>query len=229
MRTVISVLLVAVVCAFIVGCEGTATEPTCTKVREPVCSAKKLGPYKFTTDWMDEEGFITNWLIVGPFPNLGERPDNKGFHTDYLGGEADYTPAAGMKIAKEDGTKVKWTPNESPYAKVDFFSVDELGLDFGEEDVLAYCACWLKCEKDSDVEIRIGSDDGYKLWVNHKLIGEEHVYRGAETDQEVYPVKLTKGMNLILIKVDQDWGEFEFLLRVVTPDGKAASGIEVWN
>lgn len=80
-----------------------------------------------------------------------------------------------------------------------------------------------------NVQIRVGSDDGYKLWVDHKLVGEEHVYRAAYQDQENYPIKLSKGMHLILIKVDQDYGSFEFMLRVTTPAGRKASGVKVWN
>ena len=221
MHMYIAVLCLASVSALIVGCEGIAA-------KAPACSAKRLGPYE-----LDADGFITNWLVVGPFPNPGERPDNEGFHIDYLkeyGGEENHVPADGMQIAKEDGTKLKWAPYEATYdSRIDFFSVEHLGLDYEEDDILTYSACWLECERNMNVQIRVGSDDGYKLWVDHKLIGQEHVYRAAEQDQESYDIKLSKGMHLILIKVDQDWGAFEFMLRVVTPGGIKASGVKVWN
>ena len=226
-RICISVLALVALCAFIVGCEEQAkTEAKCTMEKAAGTTA---GPYEFSSNWMDEEGFITHWLIVGPFPNPGERPDNKGFNVDYLGGEAGYTPTSEMEVSKPDGTTVKWQQYLSTYTEISFFAVEHLGLDYDQEDILCYCACWLESDADKDVEIRIGSDDGYKLWLNGKLIGTEHVYRGAEIDQEIYPVKLNKGKNLILLKVDQDWGEYEFMLRAVTSDGKAAPGVKVWN
>lgn len=99
MRVCFAVLCLSTVCVLVVGCEGIAT-------KAPTCSVKRLGPYE-----LDEDGFITSWLVVGPFPNPGERPDNEGFHVDYLkeyGGETKYVPADGAEIAKDDGTKLKW-------------------------------------------------------------------------------------------------------------------------
>ena len=98
-----------------------------------------------------------------------------------------------------------------------------------QEKILVYCACWLDCDSDKDVEVRVGSDDGYKLWIAGKFIAEQNVYRAMEMDQETYKVKLNKGKNLLMIKVDQDTGEFQFMLRVVGADGKAAPGVTVWN
>ena len=134
-----------------------------------------------------------------------------------------------MEIKKPDGTVVKWLPYSSVDTEIDFFAIDHLGLYYQQDDILAYCACWLECDEDKEVEIRVGSDDGYKLWLDHELIGEQHVYRCAAIDQEIYPVKLSKGWHLILIKVDQDYGDFKFMLRVVTPDGRKVPGIKVWN
>ena len=228
MRVCILILCLVAVCTLVIGCEGLAVRRSCKAVKKPACSVKRLGPYE-----LDEEGFITNWLVVGPFPNPGERPDNQGFHVDYLkayGGELKHVPANGMEITKDDGTTVKWAQYETSYSsRIDFFSVDHLDLGFQQDDILTYSACWLKCERDMNVQIRVGSDDGYKLWVDHKLVGEEHVYRAAYQDQESYAIKLSKGMNLVLIKVDQDYGAFEFMMRVVTPGGRKASGIKVWN
>ncbi|MGA2093741.1 MAG: hypothetical protein ABSH16_10100 [Sedimentisphaerales bacterium] len=187
------------------------------------------GPYGFKANFEDAPGFIVNWLVIGPFPNPGDRPDNKGFNTDYLGGEAAYTPANGMEVKDPNGTILKWQPYQSNDALVNFFEIPFLKLEQGQEDILCYCACWLEADADKDVEIRVGSDDGYKLWLNHKEVGVVHEYRSSGVDQETYKVKLDKGLNLVLIKVDQDYGEYEFMLRVVTADGKPVEGVKIWN
>jgi hypothetical protein len=195
--------------------------------------AKLAGPFA-----LDADGFINNWLIVGPFPNPGERPDNKGFGIDYLkgyGGEAGHVPAAGMEIATgglKDGDKkpVKWQAYAGSGGTIDFFAVPHLKLEDQQDDILTYSACWVESDKDQEVEVRVGSDDGYKLWIDNKHIKDVHEYRSAEQDQETYPVQLKAGKKtLVLIKVDQDWGGYCFMLRVVTKDGKKASGIKVWN
>lgn len=207
----ITVLCLVTVSLLFVVCQGTAAEA-------PASPAKKLGPYM-----LNDEGFIVNWLIVGHFPNRGEVPDLKGFDTDYLeecGGEPNCVPANGMQITKSNGQKVDWAPYESKSSGViNFFSVEHIGLWAGVSNILTYSACWLECENDMDVQFRLGSDDGYKLWLDHKLIAKQHVYRAAAKDQESCNVKLAKGMHLVLIKVDQATGGFEFMMRVVTPDG----------
>jgi hypothetical protein len=246
--TVMCVLCLAGLLAVMTGCEGQAVREPTTKpvqetkvvvekakvVAEPVKPGKPAapGPYGFKANWMDEPGFVTDWLVLGSFPNPGERPDNEGFDIDYLknyGGEANYVPANGTEVKRPDGTVVKWQQYRSEDSLIDFFSIPHLNLELNQEDVLCYCACWLEADADKDVEIRVGSDDGYKLWLNNKQIAVVHEYRSAEMDQETYKVKLNKGKNLVLIKVDQDYGEFEFMLRVVDANGKEVPGIKIWN
>jgi hypothetical protein len=194
-----------------------------------------LGPFNLAKNWAEEQGFVANWLICGPFPNPGERPDNNGFNTDYLkdnGGEVAFVPTNGMVI-KGGGIDGKATVKFQPYhatgTDIIFGDVNFLGIEPTQEKILTYSVCWLDSDADKDVEIRVGSDDGYKLWLNHQLIATVHEYRAMEMDQETHKVKLNKGKNLLLIKVDQDTGEYQFMLRVVTPDGKAAPGVTVWN
>lgn len=189
----------------------------------------EFGPFGFKPNFEDAPGFIANWLVIGPFPNPGDRPDNKGFSIDYLGGEAAYVPANGMEVKDPNGVVLKWQPYQSNDALVSFFEIPFLHLEQSQEKILCYCACWVESDADKDVEVRVGSDDGYKLWINHKEVGIVHEYRSSAVDQETYKVKLEKGMNLILIKVDQDYGEFEFMLRIVNSDGKPVEGLKVWN
>jgi hypothetical protein len=248
-RIMVALLCLVFVGSLVAGCEkGAAKEPavqtkpaaekaplaaSAEKPKEapkPAAGkAQTLGPYGFTANWMDEPGFITHWLIVGPFPNPGERPDNKGFNTDYLGGEAAYVPTNGKEVKDPNGNMLKWQQYISTYTEISFFAVEHLKLAYDAEDVLCYAACWVESDADKDVEIRMGSDDGYKLWLNGKEIAAVHEYRSAEMDQETHKVKLNKGVNLIMLKVDQDWGEYQFMCRIVGSDGKAVSGLKVWN
>jgi hypothetical protein len=247
--TCMFVLALVGLLAVITGCEEQAAKQPSATPEQPAMAApaqakpaapapepakpaaekpSSPGPYGFVANYEDEPGFIANWLVLGPLPNPGDRPDNEGFNTDYLGGEAAYTPAKGMEFKDPNGKIMKWQPYQSGDALVNFFDIPFLKLEYGQEDILCYCACWIESDADKDVEFRLGSDDGYKLWVNHKEVGIVHEYRSSGTDQETYKVKLNKGKNLVLIKVDQDYGEFEFMLRVVTAEGKPVEGLKVW-
>ena len=209
-------------------------KPAAEKPKEAAAEkGTTLGPYGLAKNWMDEQGFINNWLIVGPFPNPGERPDNNGFNLDYLknyGGELNCTPANGMEIKdrQRHGSEMAAVCNR-PIRRSTSSPLNISSWSHSQEDILCYAACWVDADADKEVELRVGSDDGYKLWVNHKLVSEQNVYRAMEMDQETHKVKLNKGKNLILLKVTQDWGEFEFMLRVVDADGKEVPGIKVWN
>jgi len=213
-----------------------APKPAPAPAPKPVAAAAApaagLGPFNLAKNWAEEQGFVANWLIAGTFPNPGDRPDNTGFATDYLknyGGEAAFTPSNGMEIKVDGGAAVKFLPYATTGTDIIFGDVAHLKIESNQEKILVYCACWLDADADKEVEVRVGSDDGYKLWINHQLISEQHVYRAMEMDQESHKVKLNKGKNLLLIKVDQDTGEYQFMLRVVGADGKEAPGIKVWN
>ncbi|UKI32610.1 MAG: hypothetical protein L6W00_03300 [Lentisphaeria bacterium] len=39
--------------------------------------------------------FLRDWMVIGPFPNVGGRPKCAGFQRDFLGGEADAVPGGG--------------------------------------------------------------------------------------------------------------------------------------
>jgi hypothetical protein len=255
-RTMMLVLCLAALCAVIAGCQEEAASPKAKEVKataekpatavKPAAEAKPapapkpaaavagptLGPFNLAKNWAEEQGFVANWLICGTFPNPGDRPDNTGFGTDYLknyGGEAAFVPTNGMEIKQDNGAAVKWLPYNTTGTDIIFGDVAHLKIESNQEKILVYCACWLDADADKEVEVRVGSDDGYKLWINHQLISEQHVYRAMEMDQETHKVKLNKGKNLLLIKVDQDTGEYQFMLRVVGADGKEAPGVKVWN
>jgi hypothetical protein len=239
MRSTSVILALAASGLLLAGCttgeiksDTRAAAPAAPAAPAAAPDVKLSGPYQ-----LDSDGYILNWLIVGPFPNPGQRPENKGFFIDYLkdgGGEEKYTPASGMEIKgggldDKKPVAVKWQPYASSESKIDFFSVPHMKLEAQQDCILTYSACWIESEKDQDVEVKVGSDDAYKLWIDHKHINDVHEYRAAEPDQETYKLHLAAGKKtLILIKVDQDTGGFEFYLRIAKGD-KKAPGIKVWN
>jgi hypothetical protein len=44
---------------------------------------------------LDSEGFITDWIIIGPYPNYIS--DNNGLDTDFLNSESNIKPYPGLK------------------------------------------------------------------------------------------------------------------------------------
>jgi hypothetical protein len=168
-------------------------------------------PYRF---------FIKDWLICGPFPNPGIRPVKKGFDIDYLagqGGEAQIRPEKNVDTAW-NGQKFKWVGFTSPQPKINLFEFPPIQGLKDKNDILIYACCYLEAKRETDVLIGLGSDDGYKLYLNHRLLKTTRAFRGSTPDQEIVPAHLKKGVNVLLLKVDQDFGEYDFQVSLNSPD-----------
>ena len=76
------------------------------------------------------------------------------------------------------------------------------------------------------VELRLGTPNAWKLWLNGKLLfGRDEYHRGMAIDQYRVRGELKPGANTILLKICQneqteDWAQrYEFQLRVADLSG----------
>jgi hypothetical protein len=83
-------------------------------------------------------------------------------------------------------------------------------------------------EQDQDVEIRLGTPNGWKLWVNQELVfAHEEYHQSMRLDQYRARAHLKAGPNRLLLKLCQneqteDWAQrYEFQVRVCDPTGTA--------
>lgn len=174
-------------------------------------------------------GFISDWLICGPFPNplpAGTARNEHtspcvGFETDYLteqGGEGAIEPVVGMAHKSPDGRTIAWRPVTTPTVFVNF------DAEFKPNDnVVAYAACYLESPIAQNVVLSVGSDDGIKIWIDDRLVHDHHIGRAAAPDQDIVVVRLRRGIHRCLVKVDEGHGEWGFYLRAQTTGGAAAA------
>ena len=162
-------------------------------------------------------GFLMKWDIIGPFDNT----ETKGF-------DAAFPPESERKLdATYEGKTgpVTWQPLESKdeYGKLDF------NPPFGLlKEVTAYATTTFESATERDAELRLASKNGWKVWLNGKLLfGRDEYHRGQEFDQYKLKCRLRQGANVILVKCCQDnqketWSaEWEFKLRVCDSTGTA--------
>ncbi|NLX06993.1 MAG: hypothetical protein GXY33_17790, partial [Phycisphaerae bacterium] len=83
-----------------------------------------------------------------------------------------------------------------------------------------YACAYLDVPHDLDASLAVGSDDGYKIWIDDQLVADLVVFRGAAVDQEKHPVKLTKGRHRLLVKVHNDIAGHDLFLRFLDADDK---------
>lgn len=166
--------------------------------------------------------FIKDWLIIGPFPNCEtcstidylHGAHCTGFYTDYLksvGGEKNAIPIDGMQIEIADKkTKRTWSILNS---KDDKIHLSE--LLHPKDMVIAYAFTQVISPKDQKVILSLGSNDGIQVFLNGEKVHESHPLYGRwlQNDNDYVPVDLKKGINNLMLKIDQGVGDFGYVAR----------------
>jgi hypothetical protein len=177
------------------------------------------------TKKVDDEGFIRNWLLLGPMELGGEAGDHNEdsskafFNKEYFEGQLKATPKAGDKV--KVGTQEKeWKAIESGDA---IYNFEE------QENTINVIVAYIVCENDiPDVKLSIGSDDS-SLWrLNNEELIRVYAGRAAEKDQDKSKaVTLKKGTNVLYGAVINGGGPTGACARFVDKDDKAVKNIQI--
>lgn len=171
-----------------------------------------MGPLVAAGVSAEQLGIIKSWSLVGPF--LSRFDD--GFAQTFIG-EPNVDPKA--TYAAGDVT-LSWTQHETDDA---FGLVDLMGVFGMMEDVSAYGFARVALPEAADALLRVGSDDGIKIWVNGEVVHENNVDRGNALDQDQASAHLQAGVNTILVRSTQHLGGWNFNVRLTTPEGAPLS------
>ena len=187
-------------------------------------SAQIISPAPQARPSAEEAGgvHLGKWLVCGPFPNPQESAMTAPFpdmgHTiDFLAdraGEAKLIPATDLTHRSEvaPGGSVRWRELPSATALIDFEKV------FGKLDYrTAYAYCTIHSDRDGTAVLEMGSDDGIKVWINHELVWDNPVRRGAAPASDRVAVRLRKGLNHCMAKVYDGFGDWKLCLSVQMP------------
>ncbi|MFO0870749.1 MAG: hypothetical protein U0935_17610 [Pirellulales bacterium] len=173
-------------------------------------AAAKLKELGEAVDLPEHFGFVMKWQVIGPFENAG----GGGF-------EVAYPPEREVSLAAEyDGKKgkVKW----AELSTSDEYGVLDLNKLVGpHKGAVAYAYAEFVAPAGVDAELRLGSVNANKIWLNGTLIATNHVYHsGSAVDQYVGRGRLKPGRNTILLKIAQNeqtepWAQdWKFQFRV---------------
>ena len=94
--------------------------------------------------------------------------------------------------------------------------VNEIGLGEGDvNDHSSYALITLESDSDqSGVDMKVGSDDSVKVWLNGEVVHTNAVNRGAGDFQDTFQVDLNAGNNLLLVKVSERGGGWSMFAGV---------------
>lgn len=149
--------------------------------------------------------YIKKWHIVGPFDNA----QCQGFDRIY---EPEKDPDA-KSFVNLKGETIRWKSIQADDNGIlDFKKV------FNYEHVAAYAKAIVDAKNDVQVPILFGSDDAPVVWVNGKEIHREHIHRPLSASSDLVFAQLTKGRNIILIKVCQRTGDWGLCMRLLDKD-----------
>ncbi|TSA24066.1 MAG: DUF2961 domain-containing protein [Bacteroidetes bacterium] len=162
-------------------------------------------------DLIPKRIFIPDWYILGPFPNP------RITETRRLGLDSIYPPETNidtmMRYSGAGGQPIHWRYVETPqngyvtlWDKVD-----------PSELVVTYAVTYIYSLKEKDALLKIGSDDGAKVFFNNKEVYRFLGVRIAQPDQAVIPVHLRVGWNKLLLKIENNLGGYAFYARILDP------------
>jgi len=152
----------------------------------------------------------TDWMVLGPFAA------NK-----FSGFEHPFPPEKEIKLdATYQGAKgeTKWRGADDAH----FDGYMNLQTVFNYSYWTAgYALTYAFCPEERKVQIRVGTDETFKLWLNDELIFQRFSKDDAAVDRDIVTVILHPGYNKLLLKVtntDLDWG---FYFRITDEGGNA--------
>ena len=171
-----------------------------------------------------------DWIIVSPFDNT----DNCGFHKQYppeVEVDLDAFHAGKDRIVRWG--KIDYYRRDAyiELAYTHFESFERTGIEFEwnalRTESAAYALTYIHSPASREAQLRIGSADGMKVWVDDELKYSADVVRDAAPDQDTIPVSLAEGRNKVLLKVanykTDGWG---FYLRATDTEGKPIPNLQ---
>ncbi len=180
--------------------------------------AKQLKSLGVEVDLPAHFGFITRWALVGPFD-----------HRKGIGFDAAYPPEKAVDLKAnyqgKDAAVLAWVEHvtKDPYGLVDLNKA--IAKHMG---AVAYAYAVVESPREQPVEVRAGSNNAVKLFLNGKQIFfREEYHHGQRMDQHVGRGTLKAGRNEVLIKVCQNeqteqWAQsWSFQLRLCDAVGGA--------
>jgi hypothetical protein len=177
---------------------------------------------------VDGDGFITDWLVLGPFAADGGQPLDRAFVEEAaLVPAGEQTDGTAIRAGAELGGRT-WQRVASAFSQVD---LDELWPNAPARDRVAYAAIHVYSPQDRSVlldapdmiALRCGADGGTKPLLNGHPVGRFDFVRDLVLDADrVDGLPLRQGWNLLVIKLHNPGPPWRFAARLMTAAGEPA-------
>ena len=156
-------------------------------------------------------GYITSWQVAGPYRQAGK---------NYI---ALFDIAFPPETFEPQGTQ--WQTLGCS-AGAQGAAVMDLGKALGGQQCAAYGRARIHCDQETSARLKLGSDDGVKVWLNQKLVHAHKVARSVRPGSDTVNVTLQSGWNDLLFKVTQNNQGWGFCAQLLNPDGSPLEGLQ---
>jgi hypothetical protein len=172
---------------------------------------------------IDADGYIRTWLLLAPVPHPKGVGIAQAVDRSFIKDEGRLEPIEGAKV-KVEGRDLMWER-----FRTDGYWFDLEGDGGSTNDCTAYAVAYVAAPNEvKDAQVRIGSDDGARVYVNAKLVGKFTGDRGIGRDQSTFGgVTLKKGVNVIVFKVCNGHGGFGGALRLTDAAGTPVPNLKL--
>lgn len=151
--------------------------------------------------------YCTEWVFAGPYKKDGA--DGAALFDEV------FPPEGG-----DDG--VEWKPVKGQRGKsVDLEKLAKV------ENACGYLRTEIVSDKQQDVVLMFGSDDGLKVWLNGSVVHANNAVRGLTLNEDKAPAKLKKGANTLLVKVTQGGGSWAMSCGIRAVEGGPPDAIQL--
>ncbi len=179
--------------------------------------AERLKTWGIEVDRAAHFGFLRQWMLLGPFDNRNDT----GFDA---AGEPEHAVDLSHGYRGKDGLPLHWKPYTTP----DAAGIVDLNKALGRHaGATAYAYTVVFSPTDRAAQVRAGSENAIKIFLNGQLVFARHEYHhGMRMDQHLAAVHLKAGRNELLLKVCQneqpeEWAhKWSFQLRLTDSSGE---------
>lgn len=141
-------------------------------------------------------GFVSRWLVVGPFDNEGKT----GFAREFQP-ELEFSQEIGfgrIYVGKERSVKWRLVPDEFKFGWLDFGA-----LLRPQKNICAYATTFVRADekRSSTISAWVGAAGAFRLYVNGGEVLHDDLYRGHDVDRLATNLDLMPGYNDLTIKI----------------------------
>ncbi len=155
----------------------------------------RLGQLTEAKAQVAKQGFVANWLVVGPFDNEG----GTGFETEYAPESALTGPLFAATTMQGKTQRVGWRHAPAEVSNLGYTDLDPLFSP--DVNICVYAATTIRAEKKGTGELRVGTGGAAKVFWNGAIVLTSDAYFRHDPDRLVAKVKINKGTNRLVVKV----------------------------